>query len=136
MMWILAARDVPLHDDGSLPFWPDGQSVPLVWIIGLAAALMAVVFSWRAIVVFRRVKNQTEPTRQFLQVARGVGLGWPEIIALRRIADLEGLTTPLTLLVCPSTLNHHAESAAGKLPDRKAKPLRRHAARVADRLEA
>ena len=134
-MWILAARKVPLHEDGSLPFWPDGQSMPVIWIIGMATVLMAMLFVWRAIVVYRRLETRSGPTRHFIQVARHVGLAWPEMMTLRRIARIEGLTTPLTLLVCSSTLNHHAESAANKLPARKAKPLRRHVASVMERLE-
>jgi len=134
MALILAARDIPMNPDGSSPFWVEGQSMPIAWIVGMAGLIAIAFFSWRGVVMVRRLDERTESFRQYANLARRAGLSWPEILALKRIAQLEKLTTPLTLLVCPATLSHHLDGATKKLPRRKAKPLRRHASRVMDRL--
>jgi len=134
MMWLLAAREIPVSDDGSPPFWVDGQAIPVVWIIGMAGLIAMIFFSWRGVVAVRRLDERTESFREFAALARRSGLSVPEILALKRIAQLEKLSTPLTLLVCSATLDHHLSSAVKKVSKRKAKPLRRHAGRIMDRL--
>jgi len=134
MPFTLAARNIATPD-GSSPFWVEGQSMPVAWIVGMVGLIAMVFLSWRGILMFRRLDERTESFRQFAGLARRAGLSVPEILALKRIAQLEKLTTPLTLLVCPATLSHHLDSATKKVSGRKARPLRRHAARVMDRLD-
>lgn len=134
MPFTLAARNIATPD-GSSPFWVEGQSMPMAWIIGMVGLIAMVFLTWRGVLMFRRLDERTESFRQFAGLARRAGLSVPEMLALKRIAQLEKLTTPLTLLVCSATLSHHLDSATKKVSRRKARPLRRHAARVMDRLD-
>lgn len=91
-------------------WWPEGPALPLaplVWGMRLVGAAMIAYIGY---VAWRRFEVRLSPLRAFVRVAGRMGLGWHDRWVLWRAAKVEGLASPLTLLVCAATLEHHAES--------------------------
>lgn len=91
-------------------WWPEGPTLPLaplVWGMRLMGGALLVYLGY---VAWRRVRVRVLPLTAYNRVARRMGLGPAERWVLWRAAKAEGLASPLTLLVCAATLEHHAES--------------------------
>ncbi len=91
-------------------WWPDGPSIPLaplVWAMRLMGAAILLYIGSHA---WRRLRVRLSPLWAFDRAARQMGLRPVDRWVLWRAAKTEGLTSPLTLLVCAATLEHHAES--------------------------
>ncbi|MBI1338379.1 MAG: hypothetical protein GC164_15665 [Phycisphaera sp.] len=80
---------------------------PLHFVFGVTGVLLLVLAFW----LRRRHQTRHErsaPIRIFHDVARQLGLSWPQQWLLFRIAKENHLPSPLALLLSGSTLNHYA----------------------------
>ena len=86
--------------------WSDSLiSLPsLGVVIGALLAILAGLWLWQA---WRSRRLGSAPLLSFHRIASAAGLGLADQWLLLRIARAEGLASPLTLLLCDTTLGHH-----------------------------
>jgi len=103
----------------------DGQAVlPLPWVL-IALALLLLLLSGLSVAHWwRRRDSRPAPWRVFRRVTDELGLEWSQRWLLWRIARRQELPTPLTLLISPGTLTHHAEAYAAACGARRAEAVR------------
>ena len=90
------------------------------WLLGMMAG--AVVFLLIAIGWRNRVKSEQladSATGEFRRLAAVLKLSKRECVMLSRIARVSHLPTPITLLLSPGTLKHHADSYGQTLSSAK-----------------
>lgn len=109
-------------------YWPDsGVPSELLLLIGTLILLVALLIGLNH--GYRWFKLRSEPLSQFNKVAKQLGLTRGQRWLLWRIARRFGLPTPMTLLLAPGTLYHHASAwakARQVVPDRLVwKPIHR-----------
>lgn len=85
-----------------------GSMIPLEWI-AIAAGLIIVAITAISLYRWHRTRHlRSNPPMVFHRVAREAGLSWSQQVLLWRIARQQSLPTPLTLMLSPATLDHHA----------------------------
>ena len=103
--------------------WPEGTSgTTLLGIMGLVIALVVV---WRLVLMVVHLWKLVKPYRPFLKVAGKLNLRWEDRFCLIMIARESGLATPLSLLICSSTLRSYAQQCQEKLDKKKALRVQR-----------
>ncbi|MEM1109132.1 MAG: hypothetical protein AAGH99_10650 [Planctomycetota bacterium] len=99
-------------------------------VLGVILVLISLVslFDW-----LRRQRLRPHTLVVFNRVAREAGLNRADRLLLWRIGRRQALPTPLTLMLCPGTLGHHARADArnrshrrGTLDLARAASIRRH----------
>ncbi|MEO0587538.1 MAG: hypothetical protein AAF078_07855 [Planctomycetota bacterium] len=127
-------RRGPMVDlPAALEYW---NEEPLIdpWLgIGSLAAIAAIVGALAAWRWWARRGERSRPGWLLDQARREAGLTSVEAGTLRRIADARGLPHALSLMVCPRTLDHHAQAYAQDHPA-QAERTRATVATVRDRL--
>lgn len=88
----------------------------IVGLIVMAAALW--LYRWA-----RRQNARAVKLNFFNEIADTIGLRAGDRALLIDIARYEGLRTPVTLMVCSSTLSHHAESYSRNLSRRRCRAV-------------
>ena len=96
----------------------------LLLVLGVAAAR-----GW-----WRVRELRSRPVAVFHQVAEASGLSWAEQWLLVRIARAQALPNPLTLMLSPRTLHHHARAYAGRCSRARGLSVLRQARQVRHRL--
>ncbi len=85
------------------------ESSTMLYILASIMCLIALALAiYQGIILFRRLRVRMEPKALFAQFANELGTDWDQRKCLTLIARHEKLDTPLTLLLSPSTLDHHA----------------------------
>lgn len=111
-----------------------GAVVSPGWIVMFAGVVMVVVSALALRHWWRTRHERPSPTLSFLTLASKLGLSAAEQWLLIRIAGKLKLPTPITLLISPRTLQHHAETYAAQLPRRRSAKLIRRTDAIADKL--
>ena len=94
-----------------LPYLSTGQ---VVLGLGGLVVVVATLLWW---IERRRSRTQrAHPLALFQRLATEMGLGLSDRWLLIRIARQQGLSSPLTLLLSPATLEHHARNYAQARP--------------------
>ncbi len=110
------------------------QMIPVEWIL-LAAGLVLVAISVMSLVRWWKTRHErSNPMLVFVQVAVRMKLGVADAWLLYRVARQQKLPTPLTLLVCVGTFEHHTSSYAARCSPARSAMIQRHARRIARRL--
>lgn len=91
---------------------------PVHWALLAIGAVIAGFALIGLVRWWRRGDGQSRPLLVFNAVAKQVGLSWAHRLLLIRIARAQRLPGPLTLLVCPATLDHHVRAFAEARPGR------------------
>jgi len=103
--------------------WQDRSSLiyqPLLPVLLVVLAVISVLLAGLWLWERRRQRTlRARPISTFHQVAREMGLSIPDQWLLSRIAHAAKLPTPLTLLLSPATLLHHANPYVRTLPRRR-----------------
>ncbi|MEX0777105.1 MAG: hypothetical protein WD042_15480 [Phycisphaeraceae bacterium] len=81
--------------------------VPTAGLV-ICAVVLAVLLGLGVRRWWGQQQGQAAPLRTFSHIAGDLGLTWVEQWLLWRIARQQQLPTPLTLLISPATLDHHA----------------------------
>ena len=122
-------------DDKGVFLWPtDAPSMPMNRLAWMLLALAMVLAAGVAITYCRTLVRRLEPLVIYHRVARAVGLSLIEQHQLWRIARRTGLTSPLTLLLSATTLEHHAEQYLLALPPKQAAAARERVRQIGARL--
>ncbi len=104
----------------------DPNSATAKWLMGLGAALVVALLALWLWERHKLHRDRPRPIRIFLRTARGAGLAAADLWLLYRIARRRGLPSPLTLLLSPATLGHHAQLyCSGASPRRQARVMGR-----------
>ena len=114
--------------------WSDGTTMPIQWIV-LAAGMLLVSFS--VISLYRWWKSGqiwSSPLVIFYRLASDVGLDMSDQWLLWCIARREDLPSPLTLLMSPATLAHHARRYAEHVSPRRSRLVLDHAGAIGRKL--
>lgn len=135
LTFVLAAGPKP---DG---YWSEisahfsqGSGMSIWWIV-IASGLLLLVFGMLSLWMWRRDQSaRASPLLVFHRVGAHVGLSWSDRWFLIRLARQRHLPTPLTLLVSPGTLMHHAAAWAGGLSPRRGGEVMRRADDLSRRL--
>lgn len=88
--------------------WNDANYLPVRWVVGATVVLLGLLL---CIAVFQKLQHPAKHTRPLLtfhRFARQLGLSWMDQWLLWRIAHQQHLPSPLTLILSPLTLRHHA----------------------------
>lgn len=113
LLWLLAQAAAPAREEGPRWVWPDRSTLPLkplLWAATILVGLIVAVWAGRlAIRWWRRL----EPIRVFWGLGGRLGLSHAQRWWLWQVARRSELRSPITLLVCDSTLRVHAEVAYG-----------------------
>lgn len=96
-------------------------------VVGLLIALALSLWLWQRVRV-RSVRDA--PNLLFRRAAGEIGLSAVDQRLLERIARHQGLSSPLTLLMSPNTLDHHASHYVRTLPMGEARAVQQGVARV------
>lgn len=109
--------------------WGTSVSVPVspTLLIALGLVLAAGAAGVMGVRLWRQRADGRRAGATFRLAARRAGLSWRDRWALRRIAARAELPTPLTLLLSPATLRHHAAAVAQRS---RSPRLIQHMARV------
>lgn len=75
--------------------------------LGVTLLIAALTTGSSLLARLRQPAHSAAPLRLFLHVAGELGLTSAQKLALIRIARRQRLASPLTLLVCPQTFDHH-----------------------------
>jgi hypothetical protein len=119
---------------GDEGFWPDGTTLPLRPILTVAIVLLAgllIYYGWRR---YRQLRGDLAPLWTYHQLASRTGLSLDDQWFLWRLSRRAKLGSPITLLICAATLDHHTERAARHLGAVQGRRLRRRASAIRDRL--
>ncbi len=112
---------------GSFAFeWPDNSLVSLKWLLVIAATILAAVGIWWGVLLLGRLRHHVRPLIVFFQIAMQLELTWQQGVWLIRVAQRQGLSTPLALLLSRSTLEHYATAYGAKLTGRAARQSAEH----------
>lgn len=103
--------------------------IPVQWVL-IAAGLLMLVMAGLSLRVWWQTRHErSSPLSVFNKVAGDCGLTPGERLMLWRIARRRGLASPLTLMVSPTTLRHHARaSCEHRGSGRRVREMRRVAA--------
>ena len=137
MRWILPQSVVVAQAGGEPPmrrFWTDGPTLPLWPLLMILGVVVGVLVGRQLWLNYRHARLRIRPLLLFLVVARESGLSRIEQWRLWQIARRTGLTSPITLMICESTLRAHAERATAGLAARTERRLNRAVDRIGDRL--
>lgn len=95
----------------------------LIYPIMILAVVFIGVGGWR----WRQTRHlRSKPLLTFHQLATSLGVTLGDQWFLARIARRSGLPTPLTLMLCPATMRHHAaQFVQHASPQRRAKVMAR-----------
>ena len=97
-----------------------GHRLMSIWSFFGAALLLGTViaglWAWRR---YRAGSIKSTPMMIFHQLARGLGISATDEWLLIRISHHESLPTPLTLLLSPTTFEHHTHAYLNTLPDKR-----------------
>lgn len=95
----------------------------LVYPVMIFAAALCSAGGWRW---YRTRHLRSKPLLTFHQLATAMGVTLGDQWFLTRIARRGGLPTPLALMLCPTTMRHHAARFAERAsPQRRAKVMAR-----------
>ncbi len=92
-------------------WWPRDSSG--VWwrsLLVIFATLGLIVMIRIGMDLANKMKKRARPNRVFDTIADEFGLSGPQKRLLSRISRSQGLPSPITLLLSPTTLNHHADA--------------------------
>lgn len=98
-------------------FWPDDATLPMRPMLFVAILVVGLLLVRKLWIGSKRLRLRLEPLRRYRAIARQVGLESSDQWWLWRLARSQGLSSPLTLLICRSTLTHYAHKAAEHLSD-------------------
>ena len=115
--------------------WNQTQTLfPLSWLMVSLGAALAIV----AVAVWLRKRRQRIDTPSasdlWRSFAERAGLGFRDRRLLERISRQQRLPSPLTLLVCPATFDHHAARYAEQAGTGGPDELRRRVTSLRQRL--
>ena len=82
----------------------------------------------------RKLRDHPNPIAVYHRAASHFGLGVMDRWLLMQIARQQGLPSPITLMMSPNTLVHHARAFAHQLPKARRKRLLVRAYRVCEKL--
>ena len=121
-----ADEQLPLSLEEISRSWAQSQSLfPTSWLLVSLGGAMAIV----ALAVWLKKRRQriASPTAADLwrSFAERSGLGLSDRRLLERVSRQQRLPSPLTMLVCPTTFDHHAEQYAEQRGDARREDLRR-----------
>ncbi len=107
------------------------NSPVLSWLLPLGALLLAGLLT-AAIILHRRQAGNADAglTRNFTDLTDGLALSYFDRRLLARIARQQKLPTPLTLLLSPRTMRHHAAAYWRPLSGRTQLRVARRIARL------
>jgi hypothetical protein len=119
----------PQSNTLSFPVWQTNLALDFLVHVAIAVALMvAMRMGWQWWLARRR---RMEPVHVFEEIALGAGLDAKDQKLLMTIARMEGLTSPITLMLSPATLDHHARQATAKMSKGQAESAQPELRRIA-----
>ncbi len=89
----------------------------LYFMVGVATAVVVIIGVWWAGRKLRSWRARLVPIMEFWRLAGRLGLSPIDRWRLMRIARRCGLSSPITLLLSPSTLRHHAQACYARPAD-------------------
>ena len=125
---LLAAAPQVNHIRAISEHWGDTSDLPIISLLAILAALILALGLLRLRRYFKQRRFAAKPTQVFLNIARAANVSFADQWLLVRIARHQHLP-PLTLLLSPRTLRHHAQQYVQKRhPTRRRAVMRRIAA--------
>ena len=106
--------------------WPDNSLVSLKWLLVIAVVILAGAGIWWGVRLLGRLRHHVRPLVVFFGIAMRLELTWPQSVWLLRVAHRQGLSTPLTLLLSRTTLEHYAMAYGTKLTGQAARQSAEH----------
>lgn len=111
--WALAQAGGSGGGTGPRWVWPEQSTLPLKPLLWAATVLVGVLLlAWFGRLA-RRWWHRLEPVRVFWALGGRLGLTHADRWWLWRVGRRAKLASPITLLICPSTLRVHAEAQGG-----------------------
>jgi len=83
--------------------------------------------------LYRHRDEHPLPRLTYLRLTRGLGLGLGDALRLWWVSRSCRLPTPITLLLCPATFDHHAEAYSARFPRDAAASIRARLRAIRDR---
>ena len=120
-MTILAARmeDLIRWPSGGIGVWP--LRLLILLFLALAVFVLGRLLMFRAIEMRQRLR----PFETYFSLCRTLGLRWRDGWLLLRIARRCELASPITLMLSPATLDHHARQYCETITYRQRARVRR-----------
>lgn len=116
-------REVQYHFSGD-------SMIPIEWIV-VATGLVLLVIGAMSLYRWWKTRHlRSNPMLVYYQIGVGLDLSLSDLWLLYRIARREHLPTPLTLMMSPNTLHHHAERYVERMSPGRAEVITRHVARI------
>jgi len=115
-------------------FGGSGDAISSGWLVMFVGVILFLVGGLSLWHWWRTRGQRPAPLLAFLTLAGRLGLNPAEQWLLIRIARRLKLPTPITLLVSPRTLRHHARDCAAQLSRRRSAKLMRRVDAIADKL--
>ena len=140
VMELAANRDIVPEWRREVTWWKEGSTLPMEPLMWGMRLLGGAMLTYVGYVAWRNVRGKLGGVMDFRKVARGFGLGWMDCWVLWRGARACGLESPLTLMVCESTLRAYAAELVedgekrGRAEAKKARRLSRGVLGVGKRL--
>lgn len=111
-------------------FANDSASMSLLLVFVVALGLVMAWFYWRNRTVHVHEGPDPTPLHLFNELSRDLAIPLVDRWLLIRIAREQALPTPITLLVSPRTLRHHASAFAQEFTPRRRSRIIRRVARL------
>jgi hypothetical protein len=99
--------------DQTVLIWPTRvfpNTASLYFMVGLVTAVAVIIAIWWLGRRVRRWRSRLVPVVEFWRLGGRLGLSPIDRWRLIRIARRGGLSSPIALLLSPSTLRHHAQA--------------------------
>jgi hypothetical protein len=103
----------------------------LLWVVAGLCVLLLTLMVTRYI---RDARTRYRPTSVYMRVAKSMGLGLIDRLWLIRVAKRQGLGSPLTLLMSPGTLTHHASQFLASLSEAESRHMTQRLRMIRHRL--
>src|SRR5690606_27778682 len=95
------------------------------WVVLAVGLFLALVGALSLRHWWRTRRERPTPVLTFMALARQLGLSLSDQWLLIRLSMRQKLPTPITLVLSPGTLRHHARAAAARLGHRRSAKLMR-----------